>query len=142
VEDKITHIEICKNPLSLDFCYNFVVDESCGGIAIFVGTVRNLNKGKSVTHLDFESYEPMAISELSKISETCRTKFKVSKIAIQHRTGEVGITEKAVIIAVSTIHRGEAFEACSYIIDSLKETVPIWKKEHLTDGSYWVNSRP
>ena len=140
--DSQIDIKISADKLSIDKCYDFVVETACGGICLFVGTVRNKNKGKTVTHLDFESYEAMAIKELRKIAVTCIEKFELSKISIHHRVGHVGITEKAVIIAVSTVHRKKAFEACEFAIDSLKENVPIWKKEFLENGSYWVNSRP
>lgn len=135
-------IQILDTPLSIDKSYDFVVHKGCGGICLFVGTVRNHNKGETVTHLDFESYKPMAIKELSKIAKACSDYHKAERISIHHRVGHVGLKEKAVIIAVSTPHRTAAFEACQYIIDTLKETVPIWKKEHLEDGSFWVNARP
>lgn len=140
--DKFIDIQLSPNKLSIDACYDFVLDDSCGGICLFVGTVRNKNKGELVTHLDFESYEPMAIKELNKIALSCIEKFDLAKISIHHRTGHVGIRDKAVVIAVSTIHRKKAFEACEYAIDSLKKNVPIWKKEYLENGSYWVNARP
>ena len=128
--------------MSIDEAYQFVLDEGCGGNCLFVGTVRNKNKGKTVTHLDFESYEPMAIKEMDKIADQCIEKFDVSKIAIHHRSGQVGLKDIAVIIAVSSTHRADGFKACAFAIDSLKETVPIWKKEFLEDGSYWVGARP
>jgi len=136
------NVYISPDKLSIDVCYNEVVDESCGGIVLFVGTVRNYNKGKSVTHLDFETYTPMAIKEMEKIAQHCIDHLETKKVVIAHRSGEVGISDVAVIIAVSSVHRKLAFEACSYCIDTLKETVPIWKKEHLEDGSYWVGARP
>lgn len=135
-------LSITAKPLNLDHCYDFVVDDSCGGICLFVGTVRNKNKGESVTHLDFETYESMAIKELEKIAEQAIKEYGIKKISIHHREGKVSIKEKAVIIATSSVHRDAAIEACSFAIAKLKETVPIWKKEHLEDGSYWVNSRP
>ena len=135
-------IKILKETLSIDDAYQFVLDESCGGNCLFVGTVRNKNKGKTVTHLDFETYEPMAIKEMDKIADQCLDKFDVLKVAIHHRSGHVGLKDIAVIIAVSSPHRAAAFEACEYAIDSLKEMVPIWKKEFLEDGSYWVGARP
>jgi len=136
------NINILETPLSLDDCYNLVVNEACGGIAIFVGTVRNQNKGETVVKLDFESYVPMAIKEMTNIANECYEKFEAKHVVIHHRVGEVGLTEKAVIIAVSTKHRAHAFNACQYAIDQLKDRVPIWKKEFLEDGSYWVNARP
>lgn len=136
------NILISPEKLSLDFCYDFVVDSGCGGICLFIGTVRNQNKGETVTHLDFEAYDKMAIKELYKIAHECKTQFNVEKIAIHHRSGTVSLEEMAVIIAVSTVHRKEAFLACEFAINQLKEHVPIWKKEFLENGSYWVNARP
>ena len=137
-----TLIQIKSQSLSVDECYQNVLDESCGGIALFVGTVRNHNKGEDVTHLDFETYEAMAVKEMRKIANECQEKFGTTNVCIHHREGHVGIKDIAVIIAVSTIHRKNAFLACEYAIDQLKDRVPIWKKEHLENGSYWVNSRP
>ena len=134
--------QLSEKPLSIDHCYQSVLDPSCGGNCLFVGTVRNLNKGESVTHLDFEAYGPMAIKELDKIAQHCTDKLGANKVCIHHRTGIVGIKDIAVIIAISSKHRKEAFAACEYVIDTLKETVPIWKREYLTNGSYWVNARP
>lgn len=140
--DKTIDIQILSDPLDLDNNYEFVVVEECGGINAFVGTVRRWNKGEEVTHLDFECYEPMAISELKKIALAAKSKFDAHKISIHHRVGVVAVTEIAVIITVSCVHRKAAFQACEYIIDNLKKDVPIWKKEYLTNGSHWVNSRP
>jgi len=139
---KTKSIKISAATLSIDEAYQFVLDESCGGNCLFVGTVRNRNKGKTVTHLDFETYEPMAVKEMDKIADQCLEKFDVKKIAIHHRSGHVGLKDIAVIIAVASPHRADGFKACQYAIDTLKETVPIWKKEHLEDGSYWVGARP
>lgn len=135
-------IKISPTTLSIDDAYIHVLDARCGGNCLFVGTVRNKNKDESVTHLDFETYETMAIREMEKIAQRCLELFDIKKLAIHHRSGYVGILDIAVIIAVSSVHRKASFAACEYAIDQLKETVPIWKKEHLTDGSYWVGSRP
>lgn len=140
--DNFIDIQLSAEVLSIDNCYQFVLDDASGGNCLFVGTVRNKNKGESVTHLDFESYEPMAIKQLRIISERAIDQFGISKISIHHRTGYVGIRDIAVIIAVSSLHRDAAFQACRFAIDELKKDVPIWKKEHLEDGSYWVNARP
>lgn len=133
---------ISGEPLSIDSCYKTVLDAECGGIVLFVGTTRNKNKGEEITHLDFEAYGPMAEKEMAKIAQKCVDQFNIKHVAIHHRKGKVEISEIAVIIAVSSIHRKAAFEACEYAIDTLKESVPIWKKEHLIDGSYWVNAHP
>ncbi|MEX1384004.1 molybdenum cofactor biosynthesis protein MoaE [Lutibacter sp.] len=137
-----TSIKITSAILNLQDCYNFVQDASCGGIALFVGTVRNATKNKEVTLLDFSGYEPMAVKEMQKIADLALEKFNIHKIAIHHAVGELKIGAIPVIIAVSSAHRKAAFEACEFAIDTLKETVPIWKKEHFDDGEVWVNSHP
>ena len=135
-------IVITSKKLDLTTCNGFVQDDACGGIALFVGTVRNHTKGKEVIRLDFSAYEPMAIKEMHKIAEQALEKYSISKIAIHHAIGNLLIGDVPVIIAVSSAHRGAAFEACQFAIDTLKETVPIWKKEHFEDGEVWVNSHP
>lgn len=135
-------IEITSNKLSLQACYAFVQDASCGGVALFVGTVRNKTKGKNVVRLDFSTYRTMAIKEIQKIATNLIKNFEIQKIAIHHAEGELQIGDIPVIIAVSSAHRKAAFDACQYAIDTLKETVPIWKKEHFDDGEVWVNSHP
>ncbi|MDP3314018.1 molybdenum cofactor biosynthesis protein MoaE [Lutibacter sp.] len=137
-----TSVKITTTPLNQQDCYQFVEDASCGGIALFVGTVRNSTQGKSVTFLDFSAYEPMALKEMQKIAETALAKYPIYKIAIHHAVGKLRIGEIPVIIAVSSAHRNAAFEACQYAINTLKETVPIWKKEHFEDGEVWVNAHP
>ena len=136
------NIQITDKPLSIDAAYKLVLDEGSGGNCLFIGTIRNKNKGKAVTHIDFETYTPMAINEMRKIANDCLKKYGATKVVIHHRSGYVGIKDIAVIIAVSSGHREVCFKACRYAIDRLKETVPIWKKEHLEDGSYWVGTRP
>jgi len=135
-------IHITSEKLNLQDCYDFVQDQECGGIALFVGTVRNSTQNKTVKKLDFSAYEPMAIKELKKIALHAVKKFNVSKIVIHHAVGNLRIGDVPVIIAVSSAHRGAAFEACQYAIDTLKETVPIWKKEFFEDGEVWVNAHP
>lgn len=140
--DKNLDIQICAEKLEVSRNYNFVLDQKCGGINLFVGTVRRWNKGKEVTFLEFECYEAMAISELKKIAVQAFETFSLHKISIHHRIGQVGLKEIAVIIAVSAKHRKASFQGCEFIIDELKKTVPIWKKEFLKDGSHWVNATP
>jgi molybdopterin synthase catalytic subunit len=137
-----TSIKITSEKLDLQECYNFVTDDSCGGIAAFVGTVRNTTEGKEVTQLDFSTYKPMALKEMQKIAVLALEKFDIIKIAIHHAEGRLKVGAIPVIITTSSKHRKAAFEACQYAINSLKETVPIWKKEHFSDGEVWVNSHP
>ncbi len=140
--DERISILITSDKLKLEDCYNFVQNEACGGIALFVGTVRNATENKTVKNLDFSAYEPMAEKEMRKIANLALKKFQISKIAIHHTLGNLQIGDTPVIISASSAHREAAFEACKYAIDSLKKTVPIWKKEYFEDGNVWVNSHP
>ena len=135
-------IQLKTKPLSITTCYDFVAGPGCGGIDLFVGTVRNETKGNLVSALNFEAYEPMAKKELKKICNQIFDKWPVKKVAIHHRLGQLGIGDIAVIIAISAAHRDAAFNACRYAIDTLKKTVPIWKKEIFADGEVWVAAHP
>jgi len=139
---KRTSIKITTENLDLQDCYRFVEDATCGGIAAFVGTVRNDTNGKEVQQLDFSTYKPMAIKEMQKIADLALEKFDIKKIAIHHAEGMLQIGEIPVIITASSKHRKNAFLACQFAIDTLKETVPIWKKEYFSDGKVWVNAHP
>ncbi len=135
-------IKILDKSLSVQDCSDFVQDDRCGGKALFVGTVRNQTSGKQVVALDFEAYEPMAKSEMKKIARQIGEKWSALKVAMHHRVGHLHIGDIAVIIAVSAPHRAAAFAGCQYGIDTLKETVPIWKKEIFEDGEVWVAAHP
>lgn len=135
-------IKLLHEPLDLLHCINFVSNDAAGGIDVFIGTVRNATKGKAVVRLEFEAYEPMAVREMEKIAQQAIEKFSVQRIAVHHRVGTLEVGEVPVVIAVSAPHRGAAFDACRYCIDTLKETVPIWKKEIFEDGEVWVAAHP
>ncbi|WP_214070918.1 molybdenum cofactor biosynthesis protein MoaE [Mucilaginibacter sp. dw_454] len=137
-----TNIQILPITLNAQECIGWVMSPECGGIDIFIGTVRNATKGKAILRLEFEAYEKMAISELEKIAQQAFEKWPAQRILIHHRTGVLQIGEIPVIIAVAAAHRDAAFEACRYIIDTLKQTVPIWKKEIFEDGEVWVAAHP
>ena len=137
-----TSIKITSKKLDLDACYNFVTDATCGGIAAFVGTVRNNTNDKEVTQLDFSTYKPMALKEMQKIAILTLDTFDIVKIAIHHAEGILQIGDIPVIITASAKHRKAAFEGCMFAIDTLKKTVPIWKKEYFSDGEVWVNAHP
>jgi molybdopterin synthase catalytic subunit len=113
-----------------------------GGIVTFVGTVRDEARGRRIQHLEYEAYPEMALREMEKIATEAEGRWSGVRIAIAHRTGHLEIGELAVVIAAAAPHRAEAFEACRFAIDTLKQTVPIWKKEIATDGEYWVDERP
>jgi molybdopterin synthase catalytic subunit len=137
-----TQIQISPNPLNIQSCIDWIMSPESGGIDVFIGTVRNATKGKTVVRLEFEAYEAMAVAEMEKIAKQAFEKWPVQKVLVHHRTGVLEVGEVPVIIAVSAAHRAAAFEACRYIIDTLKETVPIWKKEIFEDGEVWVAAHP
>ncbi|UBM57420.1 molybdenum cofactor biosynthesis protein MoaE [Marinilongibacter aquaticus] len=142
MENKQIDVLLSEKPLDLAACQAFVDSQATGGIVHFVGTVRNQTKGKAVLRLDFEAYEAMALKEMHKIAERALQAFEIQKIAIHHRVGSLPVGELPVIIAVSSAHRKAAFSACQFAIDTLKETVPIWKKEIYEDGEIWVSATP
>jgi molybdopterin synthase catalytic subunit len=135
-------ISISSQPLHIQACIDLVLGPSSGGIDVFIGTVRDTTKGKKVIRLEFEAYEKMAINEMRKIAAQATAQWPVHAIAIHHRTGILHVGEIPVIIAVSAAHRAAAFDACRFAIDTLKQTVPIWKKEVFEDGEVWVAAHP
>jgi len=137
-----TQVKILFEPLDIKACIDWVMSPQSGGIDVFIGTVRNVTKGKPVVKLEFEAYIPMAISEINKIIQQTLERWPVQKVLVHHRTGVLQVGEVPVVIAVSAAHRDAAFEACRYIIDTLKQTVPIWKKEFFEDGEVWVAAHP
>jgi molybdopterin synthase catalytic subunit len=137
-----TQIQISPNPLNIQSAIDWIMSPESGGIDVFIGTVRNATKSKQVLRLEFEAYEPMALAEMEKIAKQAFEKWPVQKALIHHRTGVLQVGEVPVIIAVSAAHRAAAFDACRYIIDTLKQTVPIWKKEIFEDGEVWVAAHP
>jgi molybdopterin synthase catalytic subunit len=136
------NIVITLKPLILEECRTFVQDKINGAECLFVGTVRDQTSGQSVSKLFFECYEPMALKEMDIIAETALNQFDITSILIHHRIGELSIGEIPVIIAVGSPHRKASFDACQFAIDTLKETVPIWKKEFFSDGEVWVSAHP
>jgi molybdopterin synthase catalytic subunit len=135
-------IEITKKKIVTSEVIESVSHPGAGAIDVFIGTTRNKTERKSVLKLEFEAYEPMAIKELKKIADRAEEKWEILKYSIVHRVGIVEIGEEAVVIAVATAHRKASFEACEFIIDELKKTVPIWKREVFEDGDVWVAAHP
>jgi molybdopterin synthase catalytic subunit len=137
-----TQIKLSVSTLNVPDCVDWILSPESGGIDVFIGTVRNATKGKPVVRLEFEAYDKMALNEMEKIAQQAFAQWPVQKILIHHRTGVLQVGEIPVIIAVSAAHRDAAFDACRYIIDTLKQTVPIWKKEIFEDGEVWVAAHP
>lgn len=128
------HVHLSYEPLNLAEAQRLVACSSTGATSIFVGTTRDTFDGKSVVRLEYEAYVPMAEKELKKICNQMRTKWRVRHICILHRLGVVPLLEASVIVAVSSVHRKESLEAVQFCIDSLKASVPIWKKEIYAEG--------
>jgi len=137
-----TQIIISDKALDIQSCIEWVRSPQSGGIDVFIGTVRDSTKGKRVVRLEFEAYEPMALKEMEKIAAQASDKWPMQRLLIHHRTGVLAVGDVPVIIAVSCAHRDAAFEACRFVIDTLKQTVPIWKKEIFEDGEVWVAAHP
>jgi molybdopterin synthase catalytic subunit len=131
-------IAIGTEPLSADAAIALVAREGAGGIAVFLGTVRDVNDGRAVTRLEYEAYASMAGAEMDRIATEIETEIPGVRVAALHRTGSLGVGDVSVICAASAPHRDDAFRACRVMIDRLKERVPIWKREHGPDGPYWV----
>jgi len=129
---------VTEEPLSLEAAVAEVADERAGGIATFTGTVRKQSRGREVTHLEYEAYAEMAEDVMAKLAADLESRYDLCAVAIHHRVGRVEIGEASVVIAVSAPHRQDALAACKDAIDTLKETVPLWKKEVYEGGEEWI----
>ena len=129
---------VTAEPLSLDAAVAEVADEQAGAIATFTGTVRRQSRGREVTHLEYEAYAEMAEDVMAKLAADLETRHELCRVAIHHRVGRLEIGEASVVIAVSAPHRQDALAACREAIDTLKETVPLWKKELYEGGEEWI----
>lgn len=131
-------ILITHEPLDRAALVAAVAHVSVGGIVVFEGVVRDNARGKQVRYLEYDVYPEMAIAKIREIVTEAEQRWHVEHVAVAHRVGRLEIGEASVIVVVATPHRGEAFDACRYIIDTLKTSVPIWKKEVATNGEEWV----
>jgi len=117
-------------------------DAQSGGICVFVGTVREFTQGEEVVSLEFETYQKMALKEMDKIATDAMHKWSLNKVIIRHAVGLKKVEAPVVVVGASSAHREACFEACRYLIDTLKETVPIWKKEMFENKTVWVSAHP
>ncbi|MFD3452796.1 molybdenum cofactor biosynthesis protein MoaE [Streptomyces sp. NPDC058691] len=138
--DPIKLIAVRETPLSVDEVFKAVGDDAAGGVALFVGTVRNHDGGADVDELAY-SCHPSAEAEMRRIAEEVVAEYPVRALAAVHRVGDLGVGDLAVVLAVACTHRGEAFEACRKLIDDLKREVPIWKRQRFSEGTEeWVGA--
>jgi len=138
----VVMIKIVETPIDIQQVIELVRSDKAGAIDVFIGTVRSKTAGKKVERLEYDAYDSMVIQEMQKIVNQAKEKWPVEKMAIHHRKGTLLIGEVAVVIAVSTPHRNDAFEACRFVIETLKKTTPIWKKEIYDGGEEWVSPTP
>ncbi len=131
-------IEITHEAIEMQLVINKVKKSAYGAVATFIGTVRDNSEGKQVLYLEYETYPDMAKKKLTEIAIEIQARWDSIDVAIVHRVGRLEIGETAVVIAIGSAHRLEAFQACQYAIDRIKEIVPIWKKEFYEDSSAWI----
>lgn len=139
-DDGAVTVELTGGPISTDRVLRAVADPRAGAVVLFLGVVRDNARGRRVDHLVYEAYETLARREMAKIAAAVTERWPVTRIAIVHRTGRLEVGEPSVAVAVSAPHRREAFEAGRYTIDTLKQTVPIWKKEVWEGGAAWIGA--
>ena len=132
--------EMVEAPIDLNTLVAKVASPGAGGIATFLGVVRDNSQGRKVLYLYYEAYPPMAVKEMARVEAAVRERWEIDSIAIIHRIGRLEIGEASVAIAVSSPHRREAIEACHFAIDRLKQTVPVWKKEYWEGGEVWIEN--
>jgi molybdopterin synthase catalytic subunit len=131
--------ELVQAPIDVSALRQMVRGAEDGATVIFDGFVRNESHGRATKYLEYEAYEPMALGKMREIGAQLHNSFAIHRVAIVHRLGRLEIGETSVAIAVSAPHRAAAFDACRYAIDTLKKTVPIWKKEYFEDGAVWAD---
>lgn len=132
-------VDLVVEPLSEKALVTAVEDPGAGALVLFSGVVRDQTGGRPVKFLEYEAHAPMAVAKMREIAAAARRRYPgIRRLAMVHRVGRLEVGESSVLIAVSTAHRGEGFDACRFVIDTLKETVPIWKKEYFEDGEVWV----
>lgn len=131
--------KVTTEPLSIDEAMAAVRRDDCGAVAIFVGTVRDHHDGKKVTQISYTAFKEMAVKQFAEIAAECVARWKAGAVYIAHRTGELRIGDASVVIAVSSAHRAEAFEACRHAIEALKKMAPIWKEEFYEQGKAWIS---
>ena len=134
-------IRLTAEPIRIDDLLGATADASAGATVLFIGMTRDHNEGRSVERLEYEAYPAMAEREMEAIATEAKSRWPVARVAVIHRTGVVPIGEASVAIAASSAHRADAFEAARFVIDRLKEVVPIWKKEFFEGGAVWIGDQ-
>jgi MoaE-MoaD fusion protein len=137
-----TRIQLVREPICTETLVSEIKQGEDGAVVVFDGIVRNNTRGRRTLFLDYEAYEEMALRLMHELAAEAIAKFGVRAVTLVHRLGRLQVSETSVLIIVASAHRGQAFEACRWIIDTLKKKVPIWKKEHFEDGAVWADGEP
>ncbi|HZQ36521.1 MAG TPA: molybdenum cofactor biosynthesis protein MoaE [Dehalococcoidia bacterium] len=135
-------VQLTQDPLEAERLVRVVRTDASGAVTLFYGVVRNHNEGRGVLFLEYEAYPELAERQLRAVGEEILQRFSIDDIAIAHRTGRLEIGETSLLVAVASAHRAQAFAACHAAVDRIKETVPIWKKEHWAGGGVWLEGTP
>ncbi len=140
--EKILHAVIVRTPIDTESTVAKLRSGEDGAALVFEGVVRNQTRGRKTLYLDYEAYEAMALQQMEELASEVLGNFQIRDVALVHRLGRLEIGETSVLVAVASAHRAAAFDACRWLIDTLKRTVPIWKKEYFEDGAVWADGEP
>lgn len=141
-ESATPHTRIVREPIAADAIVPAIKRPEDGAVAVFDGIVRNNSRGRRTSYLEYSAYEVMALREMEKLAGTALANYAIRDVRIVHRLGRLETGDTSVLIVVASAHRAAAFDACRWIIDTLKKTVPIWKKEFFEDGAVWADGEP
>jgi MoaE-MoaD fusion protein len=138
----VTHVALVRDRIATETVLAEIKRPEDGAVVVFEGIVRDHTRGRRTLYLDYEAYEPMARRKVEDLAQEALERFQIREVALVHRLGRLQHSETSVLIAVASAHRAAAFEACRWLIDTLKKTVPIWKKEYFEDGAVWADGEP
>jgi molybdopterin synthase catalytic subunit len=135
-------VGLVRKPIDRDALVASLKQPGDGAVVVFDGIVRDHTRGRKTLYLDYEAYEEMALAEMQKLAVESQGRFAIDRVGVVHRLGRLEIGESSIVIVVTSAHRAAAFDACRWLIDTLKRTVPVWKKEHFADGAVWKDGEP
>jgi molybdopterin synthase catalytic subunit/molybdopterin converting factor small subunit len=135
-------VALVREPIDRDALVTSLQQPGDGAVVVFDGIVRDNTRGRKTLYLDYEAYEEMALAEMQKLAREAGDRFAIDRVGVVHRLGRLEIGESSIVIVVTSAHRAAAFDACRWLIDTLKRTVPVWKKEHFADGAVWTDGEP
>jgi molybdopterin converting factor subunit 1 len=143
-EPVVSHpvVALTREPIDRDALVRRLQQPGDGAVVVFDGVVRDNTRGRRTLFLDYEAYEDMAVAQMDKLAREAAGRFPIDRVGVVHRLGRLEIGESSIVIVVTSAHRAAAFEACRWLIDTLKRTVPVWKKEHFADGAVWTDGEP